>query len=414
MSFKFFNAMNNSMIKRIFIISSASLFLFGIIFIILQNTPIFDFSTKTFIYLISVIFGTAVFSLFGIKFPNLIYGLPVIMIAAMTFISNLPLVILTVLYLLPVIIALSTDNKPYIISVAALTVLGYFVFKATCDYKSISFEKYERLPYVLGQGIPFLCEVAIVCLAGFPFLSAFDRSKRQIKAYNEALKKSEIETVKFCTAITSYHSAYLRIHTGNVETYTKFILSHLKGTKYEYLDNEKRKADIAFGAQLHDLGKCYISDSLLDKNGPLSNEEFAIIKQHTVKGRELFDSLPAVSLSRETRETCRNIIYYHHERLDGKGYPEGLKADKIPAEAKLVAVADVADALLSYRSYKVPFTKEEFISEMEKERDLKLDGTFIDIVIGHIDELLEIAASGNEELKKEKRFRYDLIPESAD
>ncbi len=405
--------MNTHLIKRIFKISTVLFILLDLVFSALQQTVIFDFSTKTFVYLVSVISAMAVYCAFGIKYYKLIYGLPIFMVAATTFISGLPLVILTVLYLLPVVIALSTDNKPYIISLAFLTVVGYFVFKGTCDYKSISYEKYDRIPFVLGQGIPFLCEVIIVCYSAFPFVSAFDKSKKEIKKYNEDLKRSELETVMFCSAITSYHSAYLRIHTGNVEEYTKFILDNLEGTKYEWLNCKSRRADILFGARLHDIGKCYISDSLLDKNGPLTDKEFDIIKQHTIKGRELFDSLPSVSLSHKTRSVCRNIIYSHHERLDGKGYPEGLKENEIPVEAKLVAVADVTDALLSYRSYKLPFTKEQFVREMSAEKNSKLDETFVDIVIKNIDALTEIARTGNDELKKEERFRYDLIPETS-
>ena len=393
------------LIRRIFKISTVLFVLFGLVLAIFQQTPFFNFSKTTFFTLIAVILALSIYTALGVKFYKLIYGYPLILIMIISFVSTLPLIIITVLYILPVIIALSTENKLYIAFVVFFTIIGFFFYKLTFDYKSISYTQYSRLQIILGQGIPFICEILIICYSGMPFVTAFDSNKKKIREYNENLKKSEIETVKFCTAITSFHSAYLRIHTGNVETYTRYILDHLKGTKYAYLNDENHRSDILFGARLHDIGKCYISDSLLDKKSALTEEEFNTIKQHTVKGREIFDELPAVSLSQKTRQVCRDIIYCHHERLDGNGYPEGLTADEIPAEAKLVAVADVTDALLSYRSYKVPFSKEEFLKEMEVERDLKLDGTFIDIIINNIDEIMEIAELGNEQIIKEKPFQ---------
>ena len=396
--------MNESMIKRIFKISSILFLLFALVFAVLQFTFIFDFSKSTVITLISACLVLSAYCSLGVRFTKFIYGLPIIIVAALSYVSTLPLVIITVLYLLPVIIAFSTENKTYIALVGILTVVGYFVFKLTCDYKSISYVKYDRLSFVLGQGIPFLCEILIVCFSLLPFTSVFSKNQKELKTYNERLRQAELDTVKFCIEITSYHSAYLRIHSSNVREYTEFILDRLNGTEYEYLNDEQTRMDILFGAQLHDLGKCYISDSLLDKAGPLTNNEFDFIKQHTVKGRELFDNLPAISLSERTREICRNIIYFHHERLDGTGYPEGRTEAFIPVEAKLVAVADVTDALLSFRSYKKPFDKETFIQEMQKEKGVKLDPLFVDIIIENFDQISVIAESGNETIQKENTF----------
>ena len=396
--------MNEAIIKKIFKISSVLFMLFAMVFVLLQFTFIFDFSKSTFITLVASCLALSVYCSFGVRFTKFIYGLPIIIVAALSYVSTLPLVIITVLYLLPVIIAFSTDNKRYIALICVLTVVGYFIFKLTCDYKSISYAKYDRLSFVLGQGIPFLCELVIVCFSLMPFTSVFNKNQKELKTYNERSKQAELDTVKFCIEITSYHSAYLRIHSENVRCYTEFILDHLKGSEYEYLSEGQTRLDILFGAQLHDLGKCYISDSLLDKDGPLTENEFNFIKQHTVEGRELFDNLPAISLSDRTRELCRNIIYFHHERLDGSGYPEGRTDAFIPIEAKLVAVADVTDALLSYRSYKKPFDKETFIQEMTKERGVKLDSHFVDIILENYDQIYSIAESGNETIMKENTF----------
>jgi len=108
---------------------------------------------------------------------------------------------------------------------------------------------------------------------------------------------------------------------------------------------------------LHDIGKITISDSILLKPGKLTKEEFEEMKKHTTQGCDILDSIKD-GWDEETRKACYDICRYHHERYDGKGYPDGLAGEEIPIAAQLVSIADVYDALVNERCYKKAFPPE--------------------------------------------------------
>jgi hypothetical protein len=130
--------------------------------------------------------------------------------------------------------------------------------------------------------------------------------------------------------------------------------------KEEFLDT------IMLSSSLHDIGKIAISDTILNKPGKLTTEEFEVIKTHTTKGYEMlkeiekdFDNNMFISLGLQISKS-------HHERWDGKGYPEGLKGNEIPLAARIVAIVDVYDALISERPYKPAFSKEKSLKIIEE------------------------------------------------
>ena len=114
---------------------------------------------------------------------------------------------------------------------------------------------------------------------------------------------------------------------------------------------------IVRASALHDIGKIAIPDGILLKPGKLSSEEFEIMKSHTTKGCKILKLLDMVQ-DNEQLQASYDICLYHHERYDGKGYPEGLKGDDIPLSAQLVSVVDVYDALVSERVYKKALDKD--------------------------------------------------------
>ena len=112
-------------------------------------------------------------------------------------------------------------------------------------------------------------------------------------------------------------------------------------------------------APMHDLGKIAISDSILRKPARLTPEEFEIIKTHSQKSVDIIDQVLKGIETEEFLTIAKNIARYHHERFDGSGYPSHLKGNEIPVEARVMAIADVFDALCSERPYKKPQTPEE-------------------------------------------------------
>ncbi|KXL54087.1 cyclic di-GMP phosphodiesterase response regulator RpfG [Anaerotignum neopropionicum] len=146
-------------------------------------------------------------------------------------------------------------------------------------------------------------------------------------------------------------------HVKRIQDLTLFLL---KKTSFGKGLREQEIEKIATAAIMHDVGKIAIPDYILNKPGKLTTEEFEIMKTHTVRGCDLLDQIPTIhhnSVYRYAYDICR----HHHERWDGKGYPDGLKGDEISLWAQIVALADVYDALTSERVYKPPYTHEKAI-----------------------------------------------------
>jgi len=124
------------------------------------------------------------------------------------------------------------------------------------------------------------------------------------------------------------------------------------------------------GATLHDMGKIGMDNAVLDKKGPLSNIEWASMKQHPLLGSQIISDLSFL-------EDARDIVLHHHERMDGKGYPLGLVGNEIPIGARIVNAVDALDALTSARSYREALSPAQAISQMESNAGKQFDSDII-------------------------------------
>ncbi len=146
-------------------------------------------------------------------------------------------------------------------------------------------------------------------------------------------------------------------------------------------------------APLHDIGKVRIPDAILLKPGRLTPEEFEIMKQHTVHGRDAIAGVEReLGFSNAFLRFAREITYSHQERYDGSGYPQGLAGDAIPVSARLVAVADVYDALVSKRVYRPAFTHETAIELIRQGSGEQFDPDVVDALLAAEEQVKEIAA----------------------
>lgn len=155
-------------------------------------------------------------------------------------------------------------------------------------------------------------------------------------------------------------------HVHHVQTMTRLLLQCLMNKTNSYNLTDEDVLIISTASALHDIGKIMIDEKILNKPGKLTKEEFEIMKTHSMLGASILKELPTYqkkTLVSVAYEICR----WHHERYDGKGYPDGLKGEEIPISAQVVALADVYDALTSERCYKKAFSK-------EKAMEMILDG----------------------------------------
>lgn len=148
-----------------------------------------------------------------------------------------------------------------------------------------------------------------------------------------------------------------------------------------------RLIELHYAAPLHDIGKIGLPLGLLNKPGLLSAEERTLVQSHAVIGHRILDGSkwPVITCAAE-------IALSHHECWDGSGYPYGLSGTRIPLDARIVAVADVFDALISHRAYKPAWEEEHAISEMLKMRETKFDPEILDLFMKHLPEMALTAA----------------------
>ncbi|MDR2613220.1 MAG: response regulator [Deltaproteobacteria bacterium] len=153
---------------------------------------------------------------------------------------------------------------------------------------------------------------------------------------------------------------------------------------------------ILYASPMHDIGKIGIPDRILLKNGPLNDEEWTVMRMHTVYGGKILENSDIGFL-----RLGEVIALTHHEKFDGSGYPKGLKGRQIPLAGRIVAVADVFDALMSRRPYKPAFTPEQATGIISEGRGKHFDPDVVDVFLGDLHEILTIWRSSQEDHSKE-------------
>lgn len=178
--------------------------------------------------------------------------------------------------------------------------------------------------------------------------------------YNERVKNSRM-LIDIMAGVMELRNGESGRHVTNIEKLTELLLDCLvQRSDTISLDNEERST-IALASALHDIGKMSIDDAILNKPGRLTPEEFEIMKTHTTIGADMLLELGRHHVGNALMEYAYQIARWHHERWDGRGYPDGLKGDEIPIAAQVVSVADVYDALTSVRVYKDAIPHKEAI-----------------------------------------------------
>ena len=227
-----------------------------------------------------------------------------------------------------------------------------------------------------------LFEIAVVAMAiwsialiGVIIFSLEIRKYNQRHEHDNEMIKESIETF---TGFIDAKDPYTNGHSNRVAEYTRLIAEEM-GFEGEELDR------IYYVALLHDCGKIGVPDSILTKPGRLTDEEFERIKAHTVHGGDILRRFRSL-------KNVEEGALYHHERYDGKGYPEGKAGEDIPLIARMICVADSFDAMNSNRVYRKRLTKEAILNEIETNKGTQFDPKIADI-------LLKLIKSGRIEME---------------
>jgi putative nucleotidyltransferase with HDIG domain len=172
----------------------------------------------------------------------------------------------------------------------------------------------------------------------------------QLEVANRQLDEANVDLLHTLGAVIDAYDLYTFGHSAQVARYAEAIAEAMK------LPLEERKA-IVRGALIHDIGKVGVADSIVGKQGRLTDEEYAAMKMHTVIGAEIVNQMPLL-------QSLVPLVRNHHERWDGRGYPDGLKGEESPLAARIIAVADSVEAMLSDRPYQATRSLEEVVKEV--------------------------------------------------
>jgi len=180
-------------------------------------------------------------------------------------------------------------------------------------------------------------------------------------------------------------------HTTRTSQYSSMIAKELvKEGKYTEILTDEYLEDFAIAAALHDVGKIKIPDAILNKPGKLTQEEFEVMKEHTLEGEKIIElALKGIGVPSEYLTTARQVSGGHHERWDGTGYPRGLKGEETPLCARIVAIADVFDALTCRRPYKEPWPFEKAVATIQEESGTHFDPELVNAFMAIKDQIKE-------------------------
>ena len=277
-------------------------------------------------------------------------------------------------YILPMLSLLVLFHQPIIILVTGIcaTILNLISIFLRYNRGEITTENSKDIEIQLA--LLFLC-----FLGSYLATRLYDEIHKTNEKYNKELseRNKDIErmTMQTITTIANTIDAkdeYTRGHSKRVAEYSATIAAELGMSDVEV-------SNIRIIGLLHDIGKIGIPDSVLNKPGKLTNEEFQIMKGHTLAGAEILkdiDMIPGLEIRAK----------YHHERIDGKGYPEGVSGDDIPYIARIIAVADAYDAMSSNRVYRRHLPKDKILSELEKGCGTQWDEEITKVMIKLINE----------------------------
>ena len=251
------------------------------------------------------------------------------------------------------------DLAPPLETIKKLSIQGY------CE-KS---DKFDQLLLLIESAIKSIDQMRII-----------NKINEELKESKEELEKSYLESIEILRHTVEAKDPYTKGHSDRVSAYSVLIGKHM-GLSEEDLRT------LEVGGLFHDIGKIGVPDNILLKDDKLTTDEYSEIKNHPSIGKHILANATIF-------QDVVPIVYHHHERYDGKGYPEQLSGESIPFFARITAVADTFDAMTSKRSYRdaVPLekVKEEIKQCSGTQFDPKIASVFLDILNNHYDEILEI------------------------
>jgi len=264
------------------------------------------------------------------------------------------------------------------------------------------------LNYIYDKFDEMICTVVIVTdiTEKEDLIRQLNESHAQIERFNKELQSEvdrQTESIRNLQKAIVYSMSdliekkdgYTGVHTRRVSEYVTILLRELVKRGYDLTESDIQR--IAESSLLHDMGKIAIPDSILLKNGKLTDDEFDVMKNHSAKGADSLEKSMQFAKDNDFLKNAFVMAKHHHEKWNGRGYPDGKKEKEIPLLARVIAIADVYDALRSERSYKTPFSREKAKSIILEENGRQFDPELVDVFLAVEPEFDEFCKSTKNE-----------------
>jgi HD-GYP domain-containing protein (c-di-GMP phosphodiesterase class II) len=260
------------------------------------------------------------------------------------------------------------------------------------------------LNYVYDKFDEMICTVVIVTdiTEKEDLIRQLNESHAKIEQFNKELQSEvdrQTESIRNLQTAIVYSMSdliekkdgYTGVHTRRVSEYVVILLRELARRGHQFSEYDIQR--IAESSLLHDMGKIAIPDSILLKNGKLDDDEFGVMKSHSTKGADSLEKSMQFAKDNDFLKNAFIMAKHHHEKWNGGGYPDGKKGVEIPLLARVIAIADVYDALRSERSYKTPFSREKAKAIILEENGRQFDPELVDVFLAVEPEFEEFCKS---------------------
>lgn len=246
-------------------------------------------------------------------------------------------------------------------------------------------------------------DARVVCHRVSNTLMLYAKQKRLMQMVAEQVYEKEKVSntmISILSHIVEFRNNESGLHVIHIRTITELLLRRLRKKTDRYPLTETDISLISTASALHDIGKINIPEQILNKPGRLTKEEFEIIKTHSAVGEHMLRQVP-FSQNEPLVKVAREICRWHHERWDGRGYPDGLKGDEIPISAQVVSLADVYDALTSERCYKAAFDHETALNMIVNGECGAFNPLLLECLMDGADQIKKAMQETNEEKQKD-------------
>ena len=279
----------------------------------------------------------------------------------------------------------------YVLMILALLIIRYRYLPKIKKFTLISvvilFLSVSLIQALYNEAL--ISSIGVTCFSLALFFTQEDPALKEIKHYQNEM------ILGFATLVESRDES-TGGHVRRTSKYVEIILESLmERKKFRSILTKEFISDLKLAAPMHDIGKVAIKDSILQKPGKLTEEEFEEIKSHTTKGEKIILNTFSHLNDSSYFKTCREVVLYHHEKWNGKGYPYGLKGDEIPLSARIMAVSDVFDAVSMKRCYRDALPLETCFKIILDGKNTDFDPKIVDAFLSKKKEIIEVYSTLN-------------------